>query len=33
VIVGLSVSAVVVVFVSVIVDLLYAAFDPRIRYE
>ncbi|WP_112134038.1 ABC transporter permease [Glycomyces dulcitolivorans] len=33
VIVGLTVSAVVVVFVSLIVDLLYAALDPRIRYE
>jgi peptide/nickel transport system permease protein/oligopeptide transport system permease protein len=33
VIVGLTVSAFVVVFVSLIVDLLYAALDPRIRYE
>ena len=33
VIVGLTVSAVVVVFVSLAVDLLYAALDPRIRYE
>lgn len=33
VIVGLTVSAVVVVFVSLVVDLLYAALDPRIRYE
>ncbi|MFC3491441.1 ABC transporter permease [Glycomyces rhizosphaerae] len=33
VIVGLTVSAFVVVFVSLIVDLLYAVLDPRIRYE
>ncbi|WP_026922282.1 ABC transporter permease [Glycomyces arizonensis] len=33
VIVGLTVSAVVVVLVSLAVDLLYAALDPRIRYE
>ncbi|MCH7230743.1 ABC transporter permease [Glycomyces sp. L485] len=33
VVVGLTVSAVVVVLVSLIVDLLYAALDPRIRYE
>ncbi|GAB3644548.1 ABC transporter permease [Glycomyces tarimensis] len=33
VIVGLTVSAVVVVLVSLLVDLLYAALDPRIRYD
>ncbi|WP_199034980.1 ABC transporter permease [Glycomyces salinus] len=33
VIVGLTVTAVVVVIVTLIVDLLYAALDPRIRYE
>jgi peptide/nickel transport system permease protein/oligopeptide transport system permease protein len=33
VIVGLTVTAVVVVFVTLIVDLLYAVLDPRIRYE
>ena len=33
VIVGLTVTAVVVVIVTLIVDLLYAVLDPRIRYE
>ncbi|WP_030154430.1 ABC transporter permease [Glycomyces sp. NRRL B-16210] len=33
VIVGLTISAIVVVVVSLVVDLLYAALDPRIRYE
>ncbi|MFC4334659.1 ABC transporter permease [Salininema proteolyticum] len=33
VITGLTVSAVVVVIVSLIVDMLYAVLDPRIRYE
>ncbi|WP_100446960.1 ABC transporter permease [Glycomyces xiaoerkulensis] len=33
VIVGLTASAVVVITVTMIVDLLYAALDPRIRYE
>ncbi|THV24582.1 ABC transporter permease [Glycomyces paridis] len=33
VLVGLTVSAVVVVVVSLVVDLLYAVLDPRIRYD
>ncbi|THV42593.1 ABC transporter permease [Glycomyces buryatensis] len=33
VIVGLTISAIVVVVVSLLVDLIYAALDPRIRYE